>query len=811
MKARCRKAAAPRGERGRVSVRIDQELRPIRFGFVVDANDATSVLRAIQAATLTWGGRLCPLIPRLKRRRTWDIGRSIAPDDLMRGMLEAFEPDVLVTNDAAESARFGYRDQRVLPIEALFKEQLAERAGLAMYFVYEALYEQEFRYHQRHPRHLVAATGAPEVPALLHAAMFGSVPDDEGTHRAAFRDLGAKDEIVGPRTMLTALKQKFSPLRLTTDFLSYRDDPATIILVLDPRRTIDIIDYWNLRALGRRVVPLPAAWIDHVGPAVRAAIEQENAPQKMLQPWVTRASFVRSRNVDAGTFDRVVECVAAPTTHVVRQTWMPRFFPAWARDSDHTDRREPAATKSSTSFSTHEQIRVEASLPDWLQVHWHSQPRFAVSIRISAHGAPGLVHTLPAGVPDVGRLFGAIPYPGATWSTVHGLVRLVGDLTDGFSFTVPTADEAMVEWFGGRGLKARPSGAGRIARQMQRMLPTSFDAASVLRAPIIEAFAKAARSPTRAITEPALKEALQRVHSTDKERAARHRQHLLDRDVLRPGIRTSCPHCGQENWYPFDALAHTVECERCVSAFEFPVSQPPREDSWGFRLRGPFAIEGAGQGAYGVLAAFASLSRQSVLDELTWTAGLDLEDAAGTCHEVDFVLCGRERWVFDPKSAPVVAVGEAKTGGAFGVKGGTGERSRFGVADMRRARALADLLPDVGFVFATLADRLDNAERRRLAAFVRRQRRLRRDPVMVLTGRELLSNDDMFWTWSRSAAGTPEHVLAEKLGHARSFRSVAEATAHLYLDVAPSTEWPAFRSTQVLPRRGRRSAAARVL
>ncbi|MCZ7682464.1 MAG: hypothetical protein M5U28_28195 [Sandaracinaceae bacterium] len=78
---------------------------------------------------------------------------TLAPDAIMRGIIDAFEPDILVTDDTEEAERLGYPKERVVPWADMFKETLSERPGLAMYFVYEGLYEEEFQYQLRHPPH----------------------------------------------------------------------------------------------------------------------------------------------------------------------------------------------------------------------------------------------------------------------------------------------------------------------------------------------------------------------------------------------------------------------------------------------------------------------------------------------------------------------------------------------------------------------------------------------------------------------------------------------------------------------------------
>jgi hypothetical protein len=773
------------------TVRIDQSLRPIRFGFIVEPTTA-GVQRAIEAATLSWGGRFCPMIPRLRRRRRWD-STSLAPNAIMRGIIEAFEPDLLVTDDAAEAERLGYPKERAVPWAEFHKETLSERPGLAMYFVYEGLYEEEFQYQLRHPRALVDPAPARGTPSLLHAAMFGVIPEGESTHRRALRDLGAVVDNTTIDTMLETLTAKVSPLRLTGDFLKWRVDPANILFFLDPRKPLDIIDYWNLRALGRRVIPVPPAWIDTLGPRLRQLIERENRPNARLQPWVTRGTFIKSRSISHDAFEAAGRAIDAPKEHVVWQHWVPRLFPAWAREADHAELWEPRAADLTTSVPADSQIDLDEPRLPWLKKRFYSRPALAVTLSTSMYfESHQLAQAVPPGTPGIAKLFDIRIWPAMFFSTSRGLVRMTGDMDRSLSLKLPSADDVFTSWFGARGLAATPSGAGRLARQMQRILPSSYDAHLVLNPHILTAFAKGARSSTRALSEEALAAALGRTHGGHKERADKHRERLLRSDVIRPGMLARCPHCGQENWFAFDALAAIVECDRCVNDFELPVSRPPKSNGWGFRLRGPFAVEGAGQGAYGVLATRAALARTRLLDAVTWSAGFDLAAPDGSKYEIDFAACGHDDHA-GPRNAPIVAIGEAKTGGAFGLAGAGGRQSMFRLTDVSKARALARVLPEAAFIFATLAPALSETERNLLSAFVRSQRRECRGTVMVLTAHELLSDDSFLNDWRGSVEDSERGRLGAALGYIPSFRAAAEATTKLYLDIAPSADWPAFQ------------------
>lgn len=54
---------------------------------------------------------------------------------------------------------------------------------------------------------------------------------------------------------------------------------------------------------------------------------------------------------------------------------------------------------------------------------------------------------------------------------------------------------------------------------------------------------------------------------------------LVAQNILIQGISIRCPHCYTSHWYTVDNLRSTVNCEGCLSTFQFPL-----KNEWSFRL-----------------------------------------------------------------------------------------------------------------------------------------------------------------------------------------------------------------------------------
>src|SRR5712691_2875097 len=78
---------------------VDVKTRPLRLAYLIDPRNAAQIREAIRLSSSLWGGTYFPMLPVYKRiPKTWaemHFSRP-KPDAVLRGYLEAFEPDVLV-------------------------------------------------------------------------------------------------------------------------------------------------------------------------------------------------------------------------------------------------------------------------------------------------------------------------------------------------------------------------------------------------------------------------------------------------------------------------------------------------------------------------------------------------------------------------------------------------------------------------------------------------------------------------------------------------------------------------------------------
>jgi hypothetical protein len=164
-------------------------LRPTRIGFLVEPEDEESLRKIFQTCACLWGGvfnpiiPICTALPDAWRERHTSLDPN--PNDLARGYLKFFEPDVFVEARQGLADNIGiivkeldFGHPRIIRLDAFFDS--GERRedvpfGTDIFYVYKNLYEREFKFVPRHD-HRVAVFEVDPVNDSFVEASFGGFP-----------------------------------------------------------------------------------------------------------------------------------------------------------------------------------------------------------------------------------------------------------------------------------------------------------------------------------------------------------------------------------------------------------------------------------------------------------------------------------------------------------------------------------------------------------------------------------------------------------------------------------------------------------
>ena len=256
--------------------------------------------------------------------------------------------------------------------------------------------------------------------------------------------------------------------------------------------------------------------------------------------------------------------------------------------------------------------------------------------------------------------------------------------------------------------------------------------------------------------------------------------YFLERSVFRAGLRVQCPTCAYYIWFDLETISYNPTCSRCLN--EFKLSQAPDDlgdFEWFYRVIGPFAAPDYVRGGYAVALTLRCIAERHEA-ELTWSTGLELNELG--C-EVDFagwyqrgsLMSNRER------EEPVFFVGEAKS---FG-------RSAIAKKSIDNLRLLAERFPNAFMIVSSLKTIADYSVQeldllRELARWGRsvRIRGKPRNPLVVLTGRELFSDQGIRHAWQEDV-GNASRFVQHSAVDLTDLYQLAECTQQLYLGLPP--------------------------
>lgn len=774
---------------GSVTVRV----RPLRIAFLVDPAERGAVYRAIELSSFLWGGSYNPIIPAYRRTpATWEphrIIRRVQPADIVAGYLDGFDPDLVVPIGRCSDNTYpiGHRD-KVQEAELLgdLSETDAPRYGIGLFEILRDFLDKELKFKRGDDLHIAIPILPRSYRAFL-ASVFGVFPAD--IQRAVERELSHVPEPVFLKPTLQNFLELWTPERvfprhLTMWSLDERPLRHALLFVCDAKSPQDVIDFWNLRAAGYYVVPIPLQISTNASVKKLAEdfIEANYVPYRHNPDMYHYTTVQRSRSLSEESVRKFCKSlnIAAPTgkqqPKYSMRWWYPRLWDAWARENAFEGIQYPYSHEQERRISEGESRLELRSLDPKFRLggEFTGNPKFANEFSFRFYGAKEpMAEVIPEASRELSSAIGRIGYREWRFSK-FGPVFLARNKGDLIFLDLPRAETVMIEWFRERGWKVALSGAGRIATQLVKQLGGSYGTTWLAHKGVIDLLReleKEAGMPRQAVASR-----LARVIADDGLYfdVDRFLEGLLESNALRLGARVQCPVCTRYNWYELNSLTYELDCRFCLADFEPPVKSP-KNIVWTYRAHGPFASSIA-QGSFTVLLTLKFLHSdhdRGVTPLFSYQAEKngDVLEADLTC------LYKRSTW---RETGTDVVHAECKSFNSFEKR------------DVERLKALGIAFPGSVLVFATLKDALDRAEVRRIEPLVRAERRKRLrgtpyNPVVVLTGIELFSSRGIHECWEGRGG------LYERF-HQRSFdysdlTALADATQQLYLDMQSWHQW----------------------
>jgi hypothetical protein len=820
---------------------ITVTLRPIKFAFLVNPLERKQLDRVIRTSLFLWGGLHNPIIPVYRRLpRYWSDfpSRRLSPSEVCKGYIRTFDPDAVVICGDVDKSIVPANVEHIVTLDELTGDLTKEDApalGVGLFEVFGSFARDEFRYvRQDGMKVLMPAFAGPG--SMLFRSVFGDIPTEarRETYGALLKLIKTNQPRVNLGNFLQIIREEsFFLSSLCTHGLEFRrprGETAVAVFLMKHDNLLDLVDFWNLRALGWHVLPIPVdlSALDDTRDYVRRFIERHSTSDQN-SAGLTGPRLLKARSVPETEFMAFVNSIPrASVKSLTVQVWYPPMWDEFTRRGGRLTCSSISASQAQTQVSDESSVvRIKALAPEFMAPNLGHGARYANDIRISMYGRSDFgAEVLPPYEKSVSQLFGIGLWQ--DWRIGPGGPTFLGRHSDWtIQLNQPRPRDVIALTLADRGWQGFEfSPSGNVAYQMMRHLGGPHQIRHIRNFKLVQfleslaagrniseegrikkrlqAKFKQAGDTTKKITivdatQLALEEVQRALRSPHLGRDVlvedfRVQMNVIANSMLVPpnideligqytksrifnlGVQVQCSVCGQRSWHPVDSMKYELECSVCLSAFGIPIHNP-HEIKWSYKSLGPFAIPKQGYGAYSVLLAVYFLSSHHhpattpVLSFRVKRAGQEIE--------ADFMMFYRDS-VFWERETEII-FGECKSFNAFQEK------------DVERMGIVAADNPGAILVFATLSSEFSAREKQILAPFIRVCRKhsgLERpkNPVLLLTGIELFSTLGPPQCW-RDAGGAMK-TFAEAGFPSHSLLQLCDATQQLHLGMPPwANEW----------------------
>ena len=773
---------------------VNIKVRPLRIGILVDPSDRAGLKEAIEINSVLWGGVYNPIIPFFGRTpKNWEPRRmgwrhKPKPIDIVAGYLDGFDPDFVLPIGKCLGREFNVGNRETLTPNDILEGTAKEgtpKYGIGIIDLLKDFVDKELKFTRTEPIELLFPN-YPRSYGLFLSSVFGILPFDlqRIVNKYFAPYLSSTTYNFTIKNYINLISPTHIYPRKLTSWLLNRPLREPQLFVCDAKSTLDIIDYWNLRAAGYYIIPIPiqAKEVESVKESAKKFIEENYGPYKHNPNHYHSTTIQKSRSLNEDVVTDFLNSLKIEKetkrngSKYILRWWYPRLWESWARDNtdenivfpySHEVERQIAKDVTTLEFrsedpkiSLSQRLTGFAKFANEFSFHFFSSKEPMASV-------------FPEGSRKLSSAIGHIHFREWRFSKA-GPTFLAQNKKDLIFIELPTAESVMTEWFRERGWKVELSGPGRIAKQLIQQLGGNWGISLLAHEGIIKLFDKL--QSEKGSTRQAVIGYLNKIKKEDKVPfgADYFLERLLEVQALRLGAKIQCPVCTRYNWVELDKLDYVLHCRFCLSEYDAPVKSP-KDISWTYRTHGPFTLTSA-QGAFTVLLTLNFLEG-SHQREITPLFSYKAENE-NTLIEADLSCLYRTSTWRDSQTYVIHA--ECKS------------TNRFERVDINRMRVLRDSFLGSTLIFATLNRTLNSQEIEALSSFVLTERRKEfrgkpYSPIIVLTGNELFSIRGAPSCWKNM--GGIYDKFSEAYLDLSNLKVLADVTQQLYLEQSSWHDW----------------------
>lgn len=648
--------------------------RPVRLAFLVDKPDPATLEEVFRLNTVLWGGLLNPIVV-LDGSSRKQVGVHYqyihTPyEQEVLSMLKEFDPDILINySNVALPALLDVFKARTLTRDDLRWNPWGREEVVFFLEVWPFLsqyWREEFRFLQKPPHKYgyFDLSSAGELKTYL-VARYGSYPEGNDGNGVLADNFGGK-LISYDQTFRNSFNPNewVFPIRITTlklDIPVPNSFEPYIFFLFDPVNMFDIVDYWNLRAAGFHVFPLPIDHYRDFAESARAFAERATYlinPNVMNHPEVVKGRSIEdSHLMEAGNWFHGLGLKAASLS---LRGWVHRFGERAHRVSPEVQVRPPISKESSEIVVVNDGYgTLQGPTPDCEFLGPAFSQHWATELQVLGTADEERTFRFPWLHPECDKLAG--PKVGHGFGPVSSRVSKQGIVVfrrgerENIWIEEPKVTQVFQAYLRDGGFThLRTSSPGlaleRIVEQFGGLAPCRVLQNSAVR-DIIGQLANGSSMRAEEVRKK-IHRALSLSKTGNEESFETILGHLISKRVLRQGLALQCDKCQRRDWYHLTDLGEDFKCKKCfhVQIVPFLDKRP-----WHYVSDGLFRLEGK---VAGCLTAILSLLflRNFLSHETKYVPSFDYTDGTSAA-ERDFAVLASEFLQDDVD----VIIGECKT------------------------------------------------------------------------------------------------------------------------------------------------------
>lgn len=762
-----------------MTIGVNQTVSPLRFCFLIEPDSESRFERAVKIAFSYWGGIFSPILPLYSDlpkefRREYSIEYDTL--NYYKNILNNFDPDIIFYDDSLDKNYINtlVEDRITLSIEELLSsmEDGEIKFGISISELISDIIETEFKFVRNDNLKLLLPNT--ENSGSFLKAFIGCFADC--IQKNNMNQLKSHSFFEQPEVNFDNILRHFSNKNINTLDINLKAIKSVTerdwfcgegIYFLNDTRLNDINNFWNLRALGWSIIPVPISQIsnEYFGGFIEkfSRYQISKSPDFTILNYQISISATPNQRQEIEQKLQEVKKKIGSNLNFGYLGWFPRF---WSGERSVLEADKVLCSQTQTN-SIYSQVEVQEnyvkfkpeSLPFKLKNNYSLKASHKVNLKFNYFDEylndAGLIYGIETS--DWIRL--TYSFGRDRWRlSKEGLNYYVRRDDDEVYFLIPKATDFFKVFFSKSGNTLNQTSNGRLAKEVLKNIgglrgSYFFQNKSSLK--ILELI-----EDGKTVYHPQLVGEIKKSMKVDNnEKVNSYIKQIIENKIIEFGSILQCDVCHQHVFYIPADLNEIMTCAICRNNFSLPTHRP-QDIKWAYRGIGPFSKNNK---VGGVITVFLTLKLFN--EEFADTAG-NMSALIGfelkknkEVKEVDLALIIQES--HKESSPPDLIFCECKT------------YRNFTSEDAKRMIELGTEFPNSILTFATLNEELTENEKKEILKVVNQFRtgvgHRPTNPVLILTGKELLPTDFRGHFDEYDAEARPYHRHNDWIGNLCEF------------------------------------------